>query len=422
MMTNLLAFLGCLFCIGGLLLYMCGPAPLLALYRQMGRKRAAVVVLACAAAAVLTIHTKAYLVFFLILEYAAVLFFGRHAWEKYPNAPLRGIGGILIMLAAELGTAGLFYCLGMQDLTAAKIRVLAYLSMATVLFCLVILRESRGTELAFKKMLMMALEVKAVENLIWLAICIRGGLFMTDYIPLTIWFVFTMVMCYIVFFIVLYKVGERVAIEKRADIHVNAYEYYMHMEEEHLQVRRLYHEMKNQLMILQNETGERTAEDAEQVQAFAEKLDDVPQFYHTGIASLDILLFDGKMKAESKGIAFDATVTEGCLSFMREEDINVIFSNAIINAIEACEKMPCGPKAITIKAGKNMDDILIYIKNTVAPAREKGTLQTGKKNKRVHGIGMTSIQECVQRYHGYVSIVEENDTFQLAILFGGIKQ
>lgn len=58
MMTNLLAFLGCLFCIGGLLLYMCGPAPLLALYRELGRKYAAVVVLACAAAAVLTIHTK----------------------------------------------------------------------------------------------------------------------------------------------------------------------------------------------------------------------------------------------------------------------------------------------------------------------------------------------------------------------------
>lgn len=418
MITNILAIFGCVFNIGGLLLYMCGPAPLVELYRQMDRKRKAAFILAGVVASLLVVHTKIYLILFLALEYAGVLFFCRNAREKYPNAPVRGMVSILAVLAAELGTAWLFYHMG-KNITPAKIQVIEYLSMATVQFCLVILRESHGVEQAFKKMLMMALEVKAVENIIWLAICIRGGLFEYDYTAMTIWFVFTVFMCYVVFFIVLYKVGERAAIEKRADIHINTYEYYLHMEEEHLQIRRLYHEMKNQLMILQNETGERTADDAEQVQAFAEKLDAVPQFYHTGISALDVLLFDGKMKAESKGIAFDATVTEGCLSFMREEDIAVIFSNAIINAIEACEKMLCSPKAITIKAGKNMDDILIYIKNTVAPAREKGNLKTGKKNKRVHGIGMTSIQECVQRYHGYVSIVEENDTFQLAILFGG---
>ena len=37
---------------------------------------------------------------------------------------------------------------------------------------------------------------------------------------------------------------------------------------------------------------------------------------------------------------------------MDETDVNVIFSNAIINAIEACEKITDGPKEIKIKAGK----------------------------------------------------------------------
>ena len=37
----------------------------------------------------------------------------------------------------------------------------------------------------------------------------------------------------------------------------------------------------------------------------------------------------------------------------------------------------------------------------------------------MHGIGLTSIQEVVEKYNGYVSIVEENGSFQLAILFGG---
>ena len=36
----------------------------------------------------------------------------------------------------------------------------------------------------------------------------------------------------------------------------------------------------------------------------------------------------------------------------------------------------------------------------------------------MHGIGLTSIQEAVEKYNGYVSIIEEDGTFQLAILFG----
>lgn len=48
---------------------------------------------------------------------------------------------------------------------------------------------------------------------------------------------------------------------------------------------------------------------------------------------------------------------------MKEEDINIIFNNAIVNALEACEKIPDeGLKSIKIKAGKNLDDTLIYVK------------------------------------------------------------
>ena len=187
------------------------------------------------------------------------------------------------------------------------------------------------------------------------------------------------------------------------------------MEEEHRQIRKMYHEMKNQLMIME-EKGEKTELNHEK--AMQKKLDELNKFYHTGIPSLDILLFDGKTKSEARNINFEAVISEGCLSFMDETDVNVIFSNAIINAIEACEKITDGPKEIKIKAGKNAEDTLIYFKNTACQERKKGSLSTNKKNKKLHGIGLTSIQECAEKYHGYVSIIEEDSTFQLAILFG----
>lgn len=204
--------------------------------------------------------------------------------------------------------------------------------------------------------------------------------------------------------------------KKREDIHVNAYEYYLNMEEEHRRIRKMYHDMKNQLMILE---GDKDVFKKEYSREVLKKLETMNQFYHTGLPFLDSLLFNAKRKAEERGIVFDVVISEGCLSFMKEDDVNVIFSNAILNAIEACEKIQGKPKRIQIKAGKNLEDTLLYFKNTVAKERKKGSFTTNKQNKKMHGIGLTSIQEVVEKYNGYVSIVEENGSFQLAILFGG---
>ena len=220
---------------------------------------------------------------------------------------------------------------------------------------------------------------------------------------------------YHAFCIMVLRLEERYKQDRRADIHANAYEYYLNMEEEHLRIRKMYHEMKNQLMIMQEGEVYTDEEHLKYGKILQDRLEKMNHFYHTGIPSLDILLFDGKKKAEARGIEFEAVVEEGCLFFMDKEDVNVLFSNAIINAIEACEKIRTGPKQIRIKAGKNLDDILIYVKNTVSQDREKGKLSTSKKNRSMHGIGLTSIREAVEKYGGYVSIIEENGTFQLAI-------
>lgn len=332
---------------------------------------------------------------------------------------MKGMISILLVLLTELAISASLYYRGASSLDRGQIEVIGYIATATTQYFLIVYQEMRKIESGFRKMLLVALEVKAVENMTWLEISIWGLLFEKSYLGMAFLFVGAIIVCYVVFFIVLLKVMERSEMEKRADIHINTYEYYLYMEEEHLRIRKMYHDMKNQMMILQDENHKNSEADDQRIQNLSEELDTLKQFYHTGINSLDILLFDGKIKAEAKGIQFEAVISEGCLSFMKEEDINVIFSNAIINAIEACDKITEGSKYIKIKAGKNLDDVMIYVKNTVGRERTKGSLHTDKKNKALHGIGMASIQECAEKYHGYVSVIEEEDTFQLAILFGG---
>lgn len=419
MIINLLAFCSCAINLVGLLTFMSSIAALIDLYKHMSRKHKVAAILGTIAVTQLIVYTHLYMILFLAAEYTAVLVWYKRQNKPCLNAAIRGVVSMILLLLTELALSAQFYYQGIERMTASEVQVISYMGMAAMQCCLVIMNESRNVGRGSKRALIMALEVRAVENLVWLAICVRSSMFEYDYLLLTAWFVFTILMCYIVCFLVQFRTMERGEIERRADIHVNTYEYYLHMEEEHLRIRKLYHDMKNQLMILENNKDVMSGVHADQVQVFADKLNAVGQFYHTGFPSLDILLYDGKMKAEAKNIEFEAVVSEGSLSFMKEEDVNVIFSNALINAIEACEKIIVGRRLITVKAGKNLDDTLIYVKNTVAPTREKGSLHTSKPNKRLHGIGMTSIQECAEKYGGYVSIIEEDNTFQLAILFGG---
>ncbi len=60
---------------------------------------------------------------------------------------------------------------------------------------------------------------------------------------------------------------------------------------------------------------------------------------------------------------------------------------------------------------------MVFIKNSVENKLENGNLGTTKTDKTLHGIGLTTIREAAEKYNGYVSVVEDGMTFQLAILF-----
>lgn len=421
MNIHMLSFVACAFNIFGLLFFMSDAENTTDILKKMDMTG-----ILCSCFGILIVEQivariRTYFIFFLFAEYIIILlwYYKQKKWNY--QITLRGIISIVAMLIVEIVTIGLYYQNGTRDFknlgmfTHHEIQIACYLSMAMTQYCLMIIREIKRIGRGFRKVLLITVGIKSLEDIIWLGVCIGISLFTKNYAVVSWLFILSLVINYIVLFTLKLKVAEKTEQINRADIHVNAYEYYLNMEEEHLLIRQMYHEMKNQMMIM-DETSELSHVNE---QIYSEKLKNIHQIYHTGQPSLDMLLFDGKLRAEKRNIKFQAVVSQGCLSFMDEEDINIIFSNAIINAIEACEKIIDGPKEITIKAGQNLNDTLIYVKNTVSPKRSKGNFATSKKNKIKHGIGMTSIQECAEKYKGYVSITEENDTFQLAILFAG---
>ncbi|MDO4623350.1 MAG: GHKL domain-containing protein, partial [Eubacteriales bacterium] len=102
---------------------------------------------------------------------------------------------------------------------------------------------------------------------------------------------------------------------------------------------------------------------------------------------------------------------------MKHDDINDIILNAIVNAIDACAAIEDGERSIHIQAGSRLNDVMISIKNTVGSRDAARKLQTSKKDKKLHGLGIPSIQRAAEKYQGFVSIAEDEKYFQLVILF-----
>ncbi|MDO4623551.1 MAG: hypothetical protein Q4B22_11435, partial [Eubacteriales bacterium] len=149
--------------------------------------------------------------------------------------------------------------------------------------------------------------------------------FANSNLPYVLMLICSILLDYVLIYdIEMYKVFRREEI-RRIQTPLNREQYYVKMEEEHLKIRRMFHDMKNQLMILEGNPAFQTEQAQNVITGFRKEMDSLGGFYHTGNADLDLILFDCRSRALEKNIAFDAIIQEGCLSFMKQEDINAIF-------------------------------------------------------------------------------------------------
>jgi hypothetical protein len=388
------------------------------------RKKKAIYVISCLLIAGVISFTRIYIIWAFLLEYMIILITQIRKGRRDFTPAIRGMIDLLSVLAVEMIVFGLAYSWDTAGAFAKgmgngnyRLVLSCYLAIAMIQYLVAIICNLPKIKTSIRKNGLVMLWVKLLENAILIYLCVIYVSDETVYNRILVLLLLMIFADYPLLINILPQIQE----EKQSNMStpqsmVNMYEYYLQMEEEHRQIRKLYHEMKNKFMIMQENSGQ-SGVDLSDIANSLQQLDQTRNTYHTGIASLDALLFDGQHKAEQAGIHYEAVIAEGCLSFMQESDVNTIFRNAILNAIEACEQITEGEKWITIKAGKNEENIMVYFRNSASPERKKGALSTIKEDKKLHGIGLTTIRECAEKYNGYVSVIEKDDSFQLAMLF-----
>lgn len=123
-------------------------------------------------------------------------------------------------------------------------------------------------------------------------------------------------------------------------------------------------------------------------------------------------------RARASNIIFNLPNTSIPKINIDEYDICVAVGNALDNAIEACQKIKDTSKRyIEMSMVKKNSYFNILITNSVAEKVEinENHVKTSKKEKNIHGFGLKSINNIVQKHNGSILISQGENTFSVNI-------
>lgn len=171
-------------------------------------------------------------------------------------------------------------------------------------------------------------------------------------------------------------------------------------------VRRVYHDMKNHLLTIQAMS---TDQQKGYIQDLLAETDSYGLLFHTGNETLDGLLHAKLLDAKSRGVHLSVNVDLSPVDYLEPVDVCAIFGNVIDNAIEASEKLSDpADRFVEIKSGPFADHLAIRVMNSCVEGsvhlKEDQTMETTKRDKSRHGIGLSSVRHSVEKYGGVLSL------------------
>ena len=167
--------------------------------------------------------------------------------------------------------------------------------------------------------------------------------------------------------------------------------------------RKKTHEYKNHMLCIEALLKEKKYEKLENyITGMFGELDKKIDVINTNHVIINAIVNTKYQEALENGIVFVFKVNDLSNIAMQDEDIVVVLSNLLNNAMEAC--MKCKEKRIIkLKLIQEEKELIIAVKNTYEDAilLENGEIRTTKLDKNAeHGIGIKNIVRIVEKYKG----------------------
>lgn len=199
----------------------------------------------------------------------------------------------------------------------------------------------------------------------------------------------------------------------------NQTDMYRSISENFAKQRKKTHEYKNQILCIESLIAAKNYDELEEyVKKVSGNLSTELDYIRTNNVIVDAILNSKYREILDKKIVFIFKINDLSEINICDEDIVVILSNLLNNAIEACDKC-YGKKVIKMKFVKEKETIIISLKNTYNGNLliKDGEIQTSKEyESEEHGIGIKNIIDVIKKYHGSYVIQNKGNEFYFSII------
>lgn len=183
------------------------------------------------------------------------------------------------------------------------------------------------------------------------------------------------------------------------------------------QMRNMWHDINNHIAVVKGLIGEGNEDAVKYMGELEDKLDEYSTSIVFGNSILDTVIYSKTIKAKESGIEMTTSLDMDKNISINPVDLCSIFSNALDNAIEACQEVEEGKRFITTRAVQREGILYIKIVNSSPERKKKGdSFSTTKERKDRHGIGMKSIRSSVENYAGTVKAEYKDGVFELSAI------
>ena len=177
---------------------------------------------------------------------------------------------------------------------------------------------------------------------------------------------------------------------------------YHEIDVDYQESKRILHDYNNQLCCIRGLLKQKELQKAEEyVDKLAGSFPDWWEEIDVKNPIINVLLNQKYRLAKSKGIAVLFYVNDLSDLWLEEQDIVVLLSNLMDNAIEACEKLEDG-KVIKLKLIREKQQLVLSIQNPVSGEVliRDNQICTSKEDRKNHGIGLENVQMVLDKYQG----------------------
>ena len=190
------------------------------------------------------------------------------------------------------------------------------------------------------------------------------------------------------------------------------------LEKQYDEITKIRHDMKNYLYCALNlaKQGDNNAELIKYLENLSKnKIDKIIDYVQVNRKILSIIINSKIGTAKNKNINIQCMVMSE-LENISDIDVGILIANLLDNAIEACEKNK-KESEIILKLWSNAGYYCINIMNTVETdvLINNPHLVTSKKNKMMHGIGLNSVKDIVQKYNGMINFEQKSNRFYVYV-------